>query len=65
MKSSRESGDIRHLTDICMHHHQTETVLQTYSQFSTVSNIPAKPTEEETNTEVKLEELLEKVWIKR
>lgn len=39
---------------------QTETLFHTYSQFSTVSNIPPKPTEEERDTEVKLEELLEK-----
>ncbi|CAI4216398.1 unnamed protein product [Parascedosporium putredinis] len=39
---------------------QTETLFQTYSQFSQAANIPAKPTDEERNTEAKLEELLEK-----
>lgn len=40
---------------------QTETLFHTYSQFSTVSDIPAKPTEEERTTEAKLQDLLEKV----
>ncbi|KAL7629348.1 protein transport protein gos1 [Parahypoxylon ruwenzoriense] len=39
---------------------QTETLFHTYSQFSTVSNIPAKPTKEERETEAKLEEILDK-----
>ncbi|KAK3394637.1 hypothetical protein B0H63DRAFT_517744 [Podospora didyma] len=39
---------------------QTETLFHTYSQFSNQTNIPAKPTEEETNTEAKLQELLDK-----
>ncbi|KAK4159183.1 hypothetical protein QBC43DRAFT_327738 [Cladorrhinum sp. PSN259] len=39
---------------------QTETYLHTYSQFSNQANIPPKPTEEERNTEAKLQELLEK-----
>ncbi|KAK4237869.1 hypothetical protein C8A03DRAFT_44336 [Achaetomium macrosporum] len=39
---------------------QTETSLQTYSQFSTQTNIPAKPTEEEKNAEAKVQELLDK-----
>ncbi|KAF4985354.1 hypothetical protein FDECE_16622 [Fusarium decemcellulare] len=39
---------------------QTENLFHTYSQFSAAANIPAKPTEEERNTEKKLEELLEK-----
>ncbi|KAK3996847.1 hypothetical protein QBC44DRAFT_122410 [Cladorrhinum sp. PSN332] len=39
---------------------QTETYLHTYSQFSNQTNIPPKPTEEERNTEAKLQELLEK-----
>lgn len=39
---------------------QTETLFHTYSQFSTAPNIPAKPTEEERETEAKLQELLEK-----
>lgn len=40
---------------------QTENLFHTYSQFSTATNIPAKPTDEERETEQKLEELLEKV----
>ncbi|KAL3420915.1 vesicle transport v-snare protein [Phlyctema vagabunda] len=39
---------------------QTETLFHTYSQFSTVSNIPPKPTEDERKTESKLQEILEK-----
>ncbi|KAI1779977.1 V-snare-domain-containing protein [Hypoxylon cercidicola] len=39
---------------------QTEALFHTYSQFSTVSNIPAKPSKEEQETESKLEEILEK-----
>ncbi|KAK0730655.1 hypothetical protein B0H67DRAFT_45259 [Lasiosphaeris hirsuta] len=39
---------------------QTETHLHTYSQFSTQSHIPAKPTEEERSTESKLQDLLER-----
>ncbi|KAH8910861.1 V-snare-domain-containing protein [Coniochaeta sp. PMI_546] len=39
---------------------QTETALQTYSQFSNVPNIPPKPTQEERDTEAKLQDLLEK-----
>ncbi|KAI1082858.1 V-snare-domain-containing protein [Whalleya microplaca] len=39
---------------------QTETLFHTYSQFSTVSNIPAKPNKEEHQTEMKLEEILGK-----
>ncbi|KAM7190345.1 hypothetical protein V8F20_009740 [Naviculisporaceae sp. PSN 640] len=39
---------------------QTETLFHTYSQFSSRSNIPPKPTEEEKNTETKLQELLDK-----
>ncbi|KAK2023219.1 vesicle transport V-SNARE protein [Colletotrichum zoysiae] len=39
---------------------QTETLFHTYSQFSTVADIPARPTEEERTTEKKLQELLEK-----
>ncbi|ORY66364.1 uncharacterized protein BCR38DRAFT_178192 [Pseudomassariella vexata] len=39
---------------------QTETLFQTYSQFSTIPNIPPKPTTEEKETEAKLTELLEK-----
>ncbi|WZH39835.1 vesicle transport V-SNARE protein [Fusarium acuminatum] len=40
---------------------QTESLFHTYSQFSTAPNIPPKPTDEERETEKKLEELLEKV----
>ncbi|KAM7188847.1 hypothetical protein V8F33_010394 [Rhypophila sp. PSN 637] len=40
---------------------QTETLFHTYAQFSARSNIPPKPTEEEKNTEAKLQELLDKV----
>jgi Golgi SNAP receptor complex protein 1 len=36
-------------------------LFHTYSQFSAAPNIPPKPTEEERETEKKLEELLEKV----
>ncbi|KAK1757652.1 hypothetical protein QBC47DRAFT_376628 [Echria macrotheca] len=39
---------------------QTETLLHTYSQFSTQSTIAAKPTEDEKATETKLQDLLEK-----
>ncbi|KAK1844946.1 vesicle transport v-snare protein [Colletotrichum chrysophilum] len=39
---------------------QTETLFHTYSQFSTVSDIPAKPTEDERTTEAKLQDLLER-----
>ncbi|KAI4863752.1 V-snare-domain-containing protein [Hypoxylon rubiginosum] len=39
---------------------QAEALFHTYSQFSTVSNIPAKPSKEEQETESKLEEILEK-----
>jgi len=39
---------------------QTETLLHTYSQFSTASNVAAKPTEQEGETEARLQEALEK-----
>lgn len=39
---------------------QTETLLHTYSQFSSQIHIPTKPTDEEKTTESKLHELLEK-----
>ncbi|KAK4099765.1 V-snare-domain-containing protein [Parathielavia hyrcaniae] len=39
---------------------QTETCLQTYSQFSTQTSIPPKPTEEEKSAESKVQELLDK-----
>ncbi|KAE8453713.1 hypothetical protein EG329_009224 [Mollisiaceae sp. DMI_Dod_QoI] len=38
----------------------TETLFHTYSQFSSVPNIPAKPSEDERQTEAKIQELLEK-----
>ncbi|CZT48295.1 related to SNARE protein of Golgi compartment [Rhynchosporium secalis] len=38
---------------------QTETLFHTYSQFAAVPNIPAKPTEDERQTETKLQDLLE------
>lgn len=40
---------------------QTETLFHTYSQFSTAANIPPKPTDQERETEAKIQELLEKV----
>lgn len=39
---------------------QTENLFHTYAQFSTATNIPPKPTEDERTTEQKLEELLDK-----
>ncbi|KAF4984189.1 hypothetical protein FZEAL_587 [Fusarium zealandicum] len=39
---------------------QTENLFHTYSQFSAAPNLPPKPTDEERDTENKLEELLEK-----
>ncbi|KAG9235642.1 hypothetical protein BJ875DRAFT_458585 [Amylocarpus encephaloides] len=39
---------------------QTETLFHTYSQFAAVPNIPAKPTEDERQTESKLQDILEK-----
>ncbi|KAF5022952.1 hypothetical protein F66182_5018 [Fusarium sp. NRRL 66182] len=39
---------------------QTENLFHTYSQFSSAPNIPPKPSDEERETEKKLEELLEK-----
>jgi Golgi SNAP receptor complex protein 1 len=39
---------------------QTDTCLQTYSQFSAQASIPPKPTEEEKNAEAKVQELLDK-----
>ena len=41
-------------------HGQTESHLHTYSQFSATSTIPLKPSEEEKQTEKKLEEILSK-----
>ncbi|EFY86864.1 protein transport protein GOS1 [Metarhizium acridum CQMa 102] len=40
---------------------QTENLFHTYSQFSSAVNIPPKPSEEERNTEAKIEELLDKL----
>ncbi|KAK2592846.1 protein transport protein gos1 [Conoideocrella luteorostrata] len=39
---------------------QTENLFHTYSQFSSATNIPPKPTDEERTTESKIEELLDK-----
>lgn len=39
---------------------QTETLFHTYSQFASALNIPAKPTEDERQTEAKLQDILEK-----
>ena len=41
--------------------HQTEILFHTYSQFASVPNVPPKPTEDERQTETKIEETLEKV----
>ncbi|KAL9582388.1 MAG: hypothetical protein Q9212_003330 [Teloschistes hypoglaucus] len=40
---------------------QTDTLFHTYSRFASASNIPPKPSEEETKTESQIQELLEKV----
>ena len=40
---------------------QTETLFHTYSQYASMTNIPAKPSEEEERTENQLNEILEKV----
>lgn len=40
---------------------QTQSLFHTYSQFANASNIPPKPSEEERDTESKIEDLLEKV----
>ncbi|KAI9674772.1 MAG: hypothetical protein M1817_001676 [Caeruleum heppii] len=39
---------------------QTETLFHTYSQFSSVSNFPPKPTEDEQRVETQLQDLIEK-----
>jgi len=39
---------------------QTETLFHTYSQFGSVANIPPKPSEDERQTEAKIEDILEK-----
>jgi len=39
---------------------QTESLFHTYSQFAAVPNIPTKPTDEEIDTEARIQELLEK-----
>ncbi|KAL8776071.1 MAG: hypothetical protein Q9194_003390 [Teloschistes cf. exilis] len=39
---------------------QTDTLFHTYSRFASASNIPPKPSEEETKTESQIQELLEK-----
>ena len=40
---------------------QTQSLFHTYSQFANANKIPPKPTDEERDTETKIEELLEKV----
>jgi hypothetical protein len=47
------------------HSEKTESLFHTYSQYSTMPDIPAKPTEEEKSTEAKLQELLDKVHLSR
>ncbi|KAH8808273.1 hypothetical protein F5884DRAFT_791706 [Xylogone sp. PMI_703] len=39
---------------------QTESLFHTYSQFAAVPNIPPKPTDDERETEARIQELLEK-----
>lgn len=39
---------------------QTETLFHTYSQFASTPNLPSKPSEDEQQHEVEIEELLEK-----
>ncbi|KAI9700194.1 MAG: hypothetical protein M1820_006862 [Bogoriella megaspora] len=39
---------------------QTETLFHTYSQYASMTNIPAKPSEEEERTEAQLNDILEK-----
>ncbi|KJZ73537.1 hypothetical protein HIM_07093 [Hirsutella minnesotensis 3608] len=39
---------------------QTESLFHTYSQFSTAASIPPKPSDDERETEKKIEDLLEK-----
>lgn len=40
---------------------QTDTLFHTFSQFASVPNIPIKPSEDERQTESKIQEILEKV----
>jgi Golgi SNAP receptor complex protein 1 len=40
---------------------KTETLFHTYAQFATVPDIPPKPSDDERQTEVKLQDILEKV----
>jgi hypothetical protein len=40
---------------------QTESSLQTYSQFANQTAIPPKPTEDERRAEARVQELLDKV----
>lgn len=40
---------------------QTESLFHTYSQFSNVPNIPVKPSEDERQTESKLQDILDRV----
>ncbi|KAF1816941.1 V-snare-domain-containing protein [Eremomyces bilateralis CBS 781.70] len=39
---------------------QTETLFHTYSQFASMTNIPSRPTEEESRAETQLNEILSK-----
>ncbi|KAF4123369.1 golgi SNAP receptor complex member 1 [Geosmithia morbida] len=41
------------------HETQTQTLFHTYSQFANAANVPAKPTAQESDTEAKIESLLE------
>lgn len=49
------------LCNIVLTNEQTETLFHTYSQYASVTNIPPKPTEDETRTEAQLEDILERV----
>ena len=40
---------------------QTDTLFHTYSQFASLQNVPAKPTEDEQRVEAQLQDMLEKV----
>jgi hypothetical protein len=40
---------------------QTDALFHTFSQYASMSNIPAKPDEDEQRTEAQLEDILERV----
>lgn len=40
---------------------QTQSLFHTYSQFANAANVPANPSAEESDTEAKIEDLLEQV----